>query len=136
MFRAHTVSVAIAVDPQQAYNYASDPQNLPGWALGFVHSIEKHGNHWIARTMLGEAQFRFAPFNALGVLDHDVQIGTQRFHNAMRVIPNGEGCEVLFTVLQLAGVSDEQYQRDLETVRKDLLSLKRVLESLHGGVAA
>jgi hypothetical protein len=129
MFRAHTVSVAIAVDPQQAYTYASDPQNLPTWALGFVHSVEKHGNNWIARTILGEARLRFTPFNTFGVLDHDVEIGTQRFHNAMRVIPNGDGCEVLFTVLQRADVSDEQYQRDLETVRKDLQSLKQVLEA-------
>jgi hypothetical protein len=45
----------------------------------------------------------------------------------MRVIPNGEGCEILFTVLQLAGRSDEQFEADLETVRADLGSLRDVL---------
>jgi hypothetical protein len=45
----------------------------------------------------------------------------------MRVIPNGEGCEILFTVLQLAGRSDEQFEADIETVRADLGSLRDVL---------
>lgn len=45
----------------------------------------------------------------------------------MRVIPNGEGCEILFTVLQLAGRSDEQFGADLEAVRADLGSLRDVL---------
>ncbi|MEO7773607.1 MAG: SRPBCC family protein [Steroidobacteraceae bacterium] len=42
------MSVAIAVDPQRTYSYASDPSNLPAWAPGFVKSIEKSGDHWVA----------------------------------------------------------------------------------------
>lgn len=82
----------------------------------------------MAETSLGQATFRFAPVNALGVLDHDVELAAGRFHNPMRVIPNGDGCEVLFTLLQLGGVTDEQFRIDLETVRTDLQNLKRVLE--------
>lgn len=130
MYRAHTVSVAIAVDPQRAYAYAADPANLPEWAPGFVKSMVKEGDHWVAETTLGKALFRFAPANELGVLDHDVEISAQRFHNPMRVIPNGEGSEVLFTVLQLPGIADEQFKADLETVRGDLQNLKKVLERL------
>jgi hypothetical protein len=46
----------------------------------------------------------------------------------MRVVPNGRGCEILFTVLQFPGVTDEQFKADLETVRTDLHNLKQVLE--------
>jgi hypothetical protein len=128
MHRAHTVSVTIDVDLRSAYAYASDPQNLPSWAQGFVKSIEQHGTHWLAETSLGQAKVRFAPANDLGVLDHEVELPSGKVHNAMRVIPNGDGCEVMFTVLQLPDVADEDLRRDLETVRADLHKLRTVLE--------
>ena len=130
MYRAHTVSVGIAVSPKEVYGYASDPSNLPVWAPGFVKSIEKRGRDWIAQTSLGEVTFHFAEANELGVLDHEVDLPSGTFHNPMRVIPNGAGSEVLFTLLQLPGVSDQQFQQDMDTVRADLNKLRTVLE--HG----
>jgi hypothetical protein len=131
VYRAHTVSIAVAVSPATAYAYAVDPCNLPRWAPGFIKSIERKGDAWIAQTTLGEATFRFAPTNSFGVLDHDVQLPAGNFHNPMRVIPNGDGCEILFTLLQLPGTSDEQFEADLETVRADLGCLRTALEGRH-----
>lgn len=128
VYRAETVSVYIAVDPAAVYAFAADPLNLPAWAPGFVQAVERRGDFWVARTTLGDATFRFAPPNALGVLDHDVELPHGRFHNPMRVIPNGTGSEVLFTLMQLPGVTDEQFAADMHTVRADLLRLKQVLE--------
>jgi hypothetical protein len=135
MYRAHTVSVGIAVDPRTVYTYASNPANLPVWAPGFVKSIQEQGGQWIADTNLGQARFRFAPVNAFGILDHDVELASGTFHNPMRVIPNGTGCEVLFTLVQLPGISDEQFQADLDTVRADLNKLRTVVEHQFGGAA-
>lgn len=135
MYRAHTVSVGIEVDPASAYAFASDPANLPAWAPGFVKSIEQRGDRWIAQTTLGEGAFRFAAPNTLGVLDHDVELPSGNFHNSMRVIPNGSGSEVLFTLIQLPGISDEQFRIDLDTVRADLNKLRTLLEHRHGSAA-
>lgn len=128
LYRAHTVSVAIAVEPHRAYVYAANPANLPAWVPGFVKSIEKVGDDWAAQTSLGQAIFRFVPTNAFGVLDHDLVLSSGTFHTPLRVIPNGAGCEVLFTVLQLPGMSDEQFTAELETIRGDLGNLKVLLE--------
>jgi uncharacterized membrane protein len=128
MYRAHTVSVGIDVDPQAVYGYASDPANLPVWTPGFVKSIEKKGSHWLAETTLGQVKLRFAPTNDFGVLDHDVESASGTVHNAMRVVPNGAGSEVLFTLIQLPGVSEAQFQQDLDTIRADLNKLRTVLE--------
>ena len=128
MYRAHTVSVGIAVEPKAVYAYASDPANLPVWALGFVKSIERQGASWVAQTSLGQVTIRFAAINDLGVLDHDVDLPSGTVHNAMRVVPNGAGSEVLFTLIQLPGVSDAQFQQDMDTVRADLNKLRTVLE--------
>jgi len=124
--------VGISLDPETVYAYAADPANLPVWATGFVQSIEHRGTAWIAQTTLGQVTFRFAPVNDLGVLDHDVELPAGTFHNPMRVIPNGDGSEVLFTLLQLPGVSDEQFKQDLDTIRGDLHKLKAVLEHRSG----
>lgn len=132
MYRTHTVSVRIAIDPQTVYRYTSDPANLPVWAPGFVKSIERQGVNWIAETTLGQVTFRFAAANGFGVLDHDVDLPTGSFHNPMRVIPNGAGSEVLFTLTQLPGVSDEQFEQDMNTVRADLNKLRTVLEQRFG----
>lgn len=134
MYRAHTVSMGIAVEPGKVYAFAADPANLAVWAPGFVKSMEKRGSEWVAQTSLGEAVFRFAPPNDLGVLDHDVTLPSGTFHNPMRVVPNGTGSEVLFTLLQLPGISDQQFQQDMDTVRADLNKLRTVLEHCnHGG---
>jgi len=128
MYRAHTVSVGIPLEPKAVYAYASDPANLPIWAPGFVKSIEKRGASWVAQTTLGQATFRFAAANDFGVLDHDVELPSGTVHNAMRVVPNGAGSEVLFTLIQFPGISDAQFQQDMDTVRADLNKLRTLLE--------
>jgi len=128
MYRAHTVSVGIPLEPKAVYAYASDPANLPIWAPGFVKSIEKRGAGWVAQTTLGQVTFRFAAANDFGVLDHDVELPSGTVHNAMRVVPNGAGSEVLFTLIQFPGISDAQFQQDMDTVRADLNKLRTLLE--------
>jgi len=128
MYRAHTVSVGIPLEPKAVYAYASDPANLPIWAPGFVKSIEKRGAGWAAQTTLGQVTFRFAAANDFGVLDHDVELPSGTVHNAMRVVPNGAGSEVLFTLIQFPGISDAQFQQDMDTVRADLNKLRTLLE--------
>ncbi len=46
----------------------------------------------------------------------------------MRVIADGPGCEVVFTLRRRPGTSDEEFRRDAEAVSADLTGLKRVLE--------
>jgi hypothetical protein len=133
MFRSVTVSVPVAVPPRVAYDYASDPRHLPEWAGGFVLAIERRESTWVAQTSLGEAIFRFAPPNAFGVLDHDVELPSGVFHNPMRVVPNGAGCEILFTLLQSPGTDDAAFAADVETVRGDLRRLGQRLEAALAG---
>jgi hypothetical protein len=43
-------------------------------------------------------------------------------------VPNGDGAEVMFTLLRLPDVSEEQFEADFRWVLKDLNTLKKRLE--------
>ncbi len=130
MFPMTHVSQSIRLSPALTYAFVSDPRNLPRWAAGLVEAdLEEEGGEWTAQSPLGRVRIRFCPDNPYGVLDHDVEIESgEVFPNAMRVIPNGEGCEVIFSLPQRKGISDEEYRSDQEAIRRDLAALKDVLE--------
>jgi hypothetical protein len=46
----------------------------------------------------------------------------------MRVVANGEGSEVIFTLFRTPGMSDESLERDIDWVTGDLATLKELLE--------
>lgn len=95
------VSVSIRRPPADVYRYASRPETWPQWAAGLGGSFERRGDRWIASGQLGEVAVRFTPPNELGVLDHEVTLPNgELVHNALRVIPNAQGAEVVFTIFR------------------------------------
>lgn len=46
----------------------------------------------------------------------------------MRVIPNGSGSEIIFTLFQSPAMSDEKFAEDVTLVERDLKTLKGFLE--------
>lgn len=96
----------------EAYAFARDPANLPAWAAG-----------------LGAGVVEMAPPNAYGVLDHDVVLpdGT-RVHVPMRVLPDGDDCEVVLVLRRMPGVTDDELEQDAAAVRRDLATLAALLE--------
>lgn len=125
------ISVYIGRRPADVYDFAADPKHLPRWAAGLARSeVKPDGDHWIVQAPFGRVRLRFVGRNALGVLDHDVELASGvTVHNPMRVMPNGEGSELLFTLLRQPGMSDEQFADDVAAVRDDLHRLKELLEA-------
>ena len=63
------------------------------------------------------------------MFDHNVTLPTgELVHNPIRVHPDGEGCEVVFTVRRRPGMSEEEFARDAGLVAADLARLKGILE--------
>lgn len=128
MTEARTVSVSIARSPGRVYDYLADPARFPEWSV-FVTGMRQDGNAWIATTPGGEVRMTFTPRNAFGILDHRVEVNPQlSVQVPLRVVPNGEGSEVLFTVFRLSGMSDTAFEADIGLVRTDLGRLKAKLE--------
>jgi hypothetical protein len=132
------LSISIARKPGDVYDFAADPRNLPQWAAGLARSeVTRAGDAWVVQAPFGKATIRFAPQNALGVMDHDVELESGlTVHNPMRVVPNGEGAEFIFTLFRRPDMSDEQFAEDGRAVEADLRTLKGLLELPAGGSAA
>lgn len=129
LLEARHVSVSIQRPPQDVYAFASNIENLPRWATGLGGTIRKVGGDWIAEGPMGPVKIRFAKPNELGVLDHDVVLPSGvTIHNPMRVVPNGTGSEVTFTLIRQPDVPEERFEQDAEWVEKDLRTLKAILE--------
>jgi len=130
LLKSRTVSVAINCDPATVYEFVSNPENLPKWAKMFCRSIKKSNGGWIVETPQGPVNVRFSKRNDFGVLDHYVSSapGVEVFV-PMRVVPNGSGSEVLLTLFQPAGMSDEKHAEDIGWVEQDLNTLKSIVEA-------
>jgi hypothetical protein len=128
-YESRHIGVRIDRPAGVVYDYAADPTNLPSWASGLSTSVELVDGTWTAASPMGPITFVFAARNECGVLDHDVTLPTgDVFHNPLRVIANGGGSEVVFTLLRRPEVSDADFERDAATITSDLQTLKRILE--------
>jgi hypothetical protein len=130
MHQSRNLSVSINRDAGDVYNFISVPENFRLWASGLGKALKKVNGEWVAETPEGPVKVRFSERNELGVLDHWVspKPGLQ-IYIPMRVIPNGSGSELIFTLFRLPDMSDEKFAADAEWVMRDLSSLKNLLES-------
>jgi len=130
LHRVENISVGIARPLSEVYDFLVVPENFPKWASGLGHSFRPvDRGEWLAETPMGPMKVRFNEKNAYGVLDHYVIPETgEAIYIPMRVFANGDGSEVVFTLFQRPDMSDEAFAQDAVWVKRDLLTLKKLLE--------
>lgn len=130
MTRSRHVSLRIERPAAAVYAVAADPRNLPRWAAGLAGStVEQVEGRWVTDSPMGRVTFAFAPPNDFGVLDHDVTLPSgETVHNPLRVLHDEDGCEVVFTLRQRPGTTEEELDADAHAVARDLAALKALVE--------
>ncbi len=114
-FKSVHISVSIDRPADTVYEFASNPENLPKWAAGLGDSIKNFDGDWIAESPIGKIKVKLADKNKFGVLDHDVTLPSGiKFYNPMRVFPNNDGSEIIFTLYQQRDVTDQSFSEDAE----------------------
>jgi hypothetical protein len=126
---SRTVTVRIDRPFDKVYEFLVDPTNWKQWAFGLGRNIRRSQDGWIVDSDSGVARVQFTPRNSFGVVDHTViRPSGQRVYVPMRLIVNGSGCELLFTLFREPNMSDVQFASDAGFVQRDLNGLKRLLE--------
>lgn len=126
---ARHIAVTIDCPARDVYEFVVNPENLPQWASGLGTAPRKIGGKWIITMPEGDVAIAFAPANNFGIADHDVTLPSGvTVSNPMRIIPNGSGCDVVFTLHRHEGMNDEAFEKDAATIEKDLGALKTAME--------
>src|SRR5262245_14118588 len=129
-YEVRRISISIDRDWREAYDFLCRPESFPRWASGLSSNLERSGEEWSARGNGGPVRIRFSPRNDFGVLDHTVilQSGAE-ISVPLRVVANGTGCEVMFTLFRQPDMSAEQFAADADWVAGDLKALKALLDA-------
>jgi hypothetical protein len=124
------VSTTIDRPAGEVFDYASNPVNLSAWAVGLAQQdVQLVDGQWVVDSPMGRVVVAFAPSNDFGILDHDVTLPVgETVRNPMRVIPNGDGCDVVFTVRRRPGMSETDLATDIDAVTADLAALRALME--------
>ena len=126
---AKHISISINCPAKEVYRFASNPENLPKWAAGVSSTVRKAGDDWVTDSPMGEVRIKFAEENTFGILDHYVTLPDGlKFYNPMRVFPNDDGCEVVFTLYRQHNATDKQFDDDARMIETDLRKLKELME--------
>ncbi len=129
-YQVRHISVSINRPPNEVYSFVSNPENLPKWATGLGGSIRNVNGEWIADSPMGKLKIKFAEENKFGILDHEVELESgAKINNPVRVVANGKGSEIFFTLIRQPEMSDEKFAQDAQWVEKDLKILKGLLEN-------
>ena len=127
---ARHLSVAVACSFDRANAFLGDPANMPLWAEGLGGDFAQvDGEVWAVSTPYGRMEVRFTPPNPYGVIDHALlPEDGPAMYNPLRVVPNGEGCEVTFTLFRRDGMTGAEVEADAAAVERDLRKLKALLK--------
>jgi len=126
---SRTITVRIDRPLDKVYEFLVDPANWNQWAFGLGKNIRRSQDGWIADSDGGVTRVQFTARNSFGVLDHTVlRASGQRVYVPMRLLENGSGCELLFTLFREPSISDAQFASDAAFVEHDLKGLKMLLE--------
>ena len=129
MLDVRTITISIDRDWRAVYEFAAQPANMPRWASG-LGALAREDGAWVAQTPQGPAKLRFSPRNELGILDHWVSPAPGvEIYIPLRVVANGTGSTVAFTLFRQSAMSDETFAADADWVARDLQALKDLLEA-------
>jgi len=132
MLNSTVVTVSIDRSYADVYAFCADPVNFARWNLTPESPMTPLGGYeYLVELPQGRRVMRFMPANNLGILDYKVyeQGETDGPTRPIRLVRNEAGTDLQLTWFQQPGVSEEQFNSEVEWLRSDLLRLKTFLES-------
>lgn len=129
LYSFDTISVSINSKPKKVWEFVADINNWPQYT-DFAKDIEQvNDTEWIFHTSQGDVRV-ITKFDKEKLLLDTICIiasGEEQFI-PYRVVPNGDGSELIMTNFQGETSSDEDYAEQLKWMKEELQNIKRILE--------
>jgi hypothetical protein len=125
--RAETRSISIAAPSSTVYEYLADASKVPAWAPAFAPRIRPHGADWIVTAPDREFTVSVLARQSAGTVD----IVSAEDHTRglfARVLPNGQGSELLFTLFFPQDASEEAIKTQIATLNTELSVVRETCE--------
>jgi uncharacterized protein YndB with AHSA1/START domain len=117
--RAETRSITIAAAPEAVLDVVADARRLPEWAPRFAQAVRPDGDEWLVDTGAGELRIALRVSRELGTVDLLRPGGPPR-GAFLRVVPNHDGAELLFTLFFPDGTGEAAVAEQMATVEAEL----------------
>jgi hypothetical protein len=129
--RAETRSISIAAALEIVLQFLGDARRLPDWAPAFARAVEPDGQDWLIDSAAGRFRVRVRVSPEHGTVDllrpEDPRRGAH-----MRVLHNGDGSELLFTLVFPVATEDQAIAQQMSTVEAELRTVRDLCEA-HSG---
>jgi hypothetical protein len=128
----HTATATFEAPPDEVFAYLADIEKLPEWATEFARDLRRVDGHYKVVNGLGEFFFEIRADADTGVID--MLAGPDResllcFPTRVVATPAG-GSAFTFTMFQAPGQPDEQFERQHESLLRELENLERRFSSI------
>ena len=119
----------MSVRPEKAFDFISNPENWPKWAIVNMKSVTLAADGWFdTETRQGKGQLKMLSNKSLGLLDHLWRDPQASWTVPARVVANGDGCTFLMTFFQPPALDDKAFDAAANDVDIELAKLKEILE--------
>ena len=126
--RAETRSISISAPPESVLELLGDARRLPDWAPAFASAVEPDGEDWLIDTDSARFRVRIRVSSEYGTVDL-LRPGDPRRGARMRVLHNGDGSELLFTLVFAAATEGSAIAQQMITVEAELRTVRDLCEA-------
>jgi Polyketide cyclase / dehydrase and lipid transport len=133
--RAETRTASVAAPPEAVFAIVADGARLPDWAPAFASAAEPEdvdGDGAGERWLIGAGDARFPILLRADPAARTVDLLDPRDPSRgafLRVLPNGRGAEVLFTLFFPEEVEPAAIDAQMATVADELRAIARIAEA-------
>lgn len=122
--KSHTITFTVDRKTGEVFQAILDlPQKM------FPKAIKKDDGWWMFKGPYGDAKLKFDPNKELGILDHVYEDSEAKWNVPMRVVSNGDFCEVIVTLFKPDHFSDEQFNQRMKEMEKVVEQMKIAIEN-------
>ena len=127
--RSAIKSVDIQAPFERVFGFLANPMNWPRYAVVNLRSVSPGECGWFKMvTKFGQGEIRVNPIKELGIIDHDWRDPQASWTVPARVVANGDGATVMFTIFQPPVMTELQFDYAMKEMDIEMRKLRELLE--------